>query len=323
MIQYKQNNKKKVNSRLEKNTDRLYTLIIATVIGILFLGGITYGIFQAAHTMLSSQANTTAMRNRTAISKQNVSSDLTAITNANIKFNGKDPITGQKVIKEFTKDGLNYSVNTDTSTVSITGSITGMTDDALRTDSTGHISLTIPKTVTDSQNKSYTITSIADQAFMNQKIYKVTLPDSIVYIGAQAFYNSHLGDLTQNGKFDDITVDRYNHGDNRDLTIPSKIKFIGRKAFADNYLYSITIPNADDLASLDSTATDTNALTYKSADQINTSPVDIQYTNAFVKLQYSSASAYDKRVKSASAQKYTFISGTYNDYFINTQRPKM
>ena len=317
VIQYKQHNKKKVDSRLEKNTDRLYMLIITTIIGILFLGGITYGIFQAAHTMLNSQSNTAAMRDRTAISKQNIASDLAAITSANIKFNGKDPITGQKVIKEFTKDGLNYSVNTDTSTVSVTG----MTDSALSTDSNGHISLTIPKTVTDSQNKSYTVTSIADQAFMNRKIYKVTLPDSIVYIGAQAFYNSHLGDLTQDGKFNDITVDQYNQRDSRSITIPSNIKFIGREAFANNYLYSISIPNADDLASLDVTATDHNAIEYKSADQINTSPVDTKFDKAFVMLQYSSASAYDKMVNSSITNKYTFVSGPYQDYFIITHRP--
>lgn len=317
MIQYKQHNKKKVDSRLEKNTDRLYMLIITTIIGIIFLGGITYGIFQAAHTMLNSQSNTAAMRDRTAISKQNIASDLAAITNANIKFNGKDPITGQKVIKVFTKDGLNYSVNTDTSTVSVIG----MTDDALSTDSNGHISLTIPKTVTDRQNKSYTVTSIADQAFMNRKIYKVTLPDSIVYIGAQAFYNTHLGDLTQDGKFKDLTIDQYNQFDSRSLTIPSNIEFIGREAFANNYLYAINIPDADDLASLDVTATDNNAIAYKSADQINTSPVDAKFDKAFVMLQYSSTSAYDKRVNSSITNKYTFVNGPYQDYFIIAQRP--
>lgn len=302
---------------MEKNTDRLYMLIITTIIGILFLGGITYGIFQAAHTMLNSQSNTAAMRDRTAISKQNIASDLAAITNANIKFGGKDPITGQKVIKTFTKDGLIYSVNTDTNTVSITG----MTDSALSTDSTGHISLIIPKTVTDRQNKSYTVTSIADQAFMNRKIYKVTLPNSIVYIGAQAFYNTHLGDLTQDGKFNNITIDQYNQFDSRSLTIPSNIKFIGREAFAHNYLYSINIPDADDLVSLDVTATDNNAIAYKSADQINTSPVDTKFDKAFIMLKYSSATAYDKRVNSSITNKYTFVSGPYQDYFIIAQRP--
>lgn len=302
---------------MEKNTDRLYTLIITTIIGILFLGAITYGIFQAAHTMLTSQDNTASMRGRTVISKQNLASDLAAITNANIKFGGKDPITGQKVIKAFTKNGLHYSVNTDTNTVSVTG----MTDDALSTDSSGHISLTIPKTVTDSQNKSYTVTSIADQAFMNRKIYKVTLPDSIVYIGAQAFYKCHLGDLTQNGKFDGITVNQYNQFDSRSLTIPSNIQFIGREAFANNYLYSINISDADDLASLDVTATDHNAISYKSSNQINTSPIDINFDKAFVMLKYSSERAYDKRVNSSITNKYTFVNGPYQDYFIITQRP--
>ena len=78
----------------------------------------------------------------------------------------------------------------------------------------------IPETV-NFNNKTYSVTSIGDEAFMNCALTSVTIPSSVTSIGARAFAGT---DLTS-------------------VTIPNGVTSIGDGAFYGTDLTSVTIPN--------------------------------------------------------------------------------
>ena len=127
----------------------------------------------------------------------------------------------------FDAGGLSYNV-TDAvaNTVEVTGRASGNTD----------TEIVIPSSVLDGTT-TYAVTTIGFQAFFNNDLTSVTIPDSVTTIGFQAF------------DFNGLTS----------VTIPDSVTTIGTKAFASNALTSVTIP--DSVTTIDIYAFSSNALT--------------------------------------------------------------
>jgi hypothetical protein len=111
---------------------------------------------------------------------------------------------GKMDAQEFTVGDLNYTVNPDGTTVTVTSHVNG-------TSASG--TLDIPETVTYS-GMSYTVSSIGDYAFdgCSNLTGSITIPNSVVTIGHYSFYGCR--------------------GFNGNLTIPIFVTSIGAAAFA-------------------------------------------------------------------------------------------
>lgn len=76
-------------------------------------------------------------------------------------------------------EGINYILDATTKTATVTSKTDGYTGE-----------VTIPASVTGSDNESYSVTAIAAEAFSgNTKMTKVHIPASIKKVGEKAFYN--------------------------------------------------------------------------------------------------------------------------------------
>lgn len=83
--------------------------------------------------------------------------------------------------QDFSVDGISYT---------ITSSVDPYTVEATDYDERS-TDVVIPRTVTNS-SMTYTVTSIGSQAFTNNSLISVTIPDSIIVIGQYAFVNNSL-----------------------------------------------------------------------------------------------------------------------------------
>jgi hypothetical protein len=138
-------------------------------------------------------------------------------------------------------DPLNYSVNPDGVSVTVTGHVYG-------TSASGTI--TIPETKTI-DGTTYTVTAIGDNAFKNcsDLTGSITIPNSVVTIGKRAFQNcaGFTGPLTIGNSV--VTIDDYAFDGCDDLTgsltIPNSVTTIGYRAFCGcDFTGSLTIPNS-------------------------------------------------------------------------------
>lgn len=140
----------------------------------------------------------------------------------------------------FTIGNLNYIVNSDGTTVTVTGHVDG-------TAATG--SLVIPESV-NYQGTSYPVTRIGDSAFMGCRglTGSLTIGNSVTTIGRQAFRecNGFTGDLTIGNSV--TTVDHMAFcgcGFTGNLTIGNSVNSIGNYAFAYSFFTgSLLIPNS-------------------------------------------------------------------------------
>jgi len=128
----------------------------------------------------------------------------------------------------FDAGGLSYNV-TSATTVEVTGRASGNTDTVI----------VIPSSVSDS-GTIYAVTTIGVQAFLNNALTSVTIPDSVTTIGVQAFYNNNLTSVTIPDSVTTIDVNAFTFNFLTSVTIPDSVTTIGVQAFLNTALTSVT-----------------------------------------------------------------------------------
>ena len=96
----------------------------------------------------------------------------------------------------------------------------------------------IPSSVSDS-GPIYAVTTIGFQAFLNNALTSVTIPDSVTTIGVQAFYNNNLTSVTIPDSVTTIDVNAFTFNFLTSVTIPDSVTTIGVQAFFNTTLTSV------------------------------------------------------------------------------------
>jgi hypothetical protein len=99
--------------------------------------------------------------------------------------------------------------------------------------------LVIPATINGSS-----VTSIGGNAFQNNQLTSVTIPDSVTSIGDVAFQNNQLTSVTIPDSVTSIGVFAFADNQLTSVTIPDSVTSIGEAAFQNNQLTSVTIPDS-------------------------------------------------------------------------------
>lgn len=156
----------------------------------------------------------------------------------------------------FTSGNLNYSLNDDGASVTVTGHVDG-------TDATGE--LVIPESV-ELYGTTYPVTVIGSSAFSGCSGLTGTLviPNSVIYISNYAFYYCHnmQGSLVLGNGVK--TIDNYAFyycGFTGTLTIPENVTIIRERAFGACYNFTSLIYNAINCSIYDTWLASSNYLT--------------------------------------------------------------
>lgn len=135
---------------------------------------------------------------------------------------------------QFTVDGITYTVNEDGSTCYVSGCSISVTE------------AVIPETVTDESGKSYSVTSIGNDAFhYNRSLTSIKISDSVTSIGDGAFKDCYnLSSIELSNSLVSIGTSAFGHCNQlSSIEIPNSVTSIGVAAFSDCYsLSSIVIP---------------------------------------------------------------------------------
>ncbi|WP_270276926.1 leucine-rich repeat domain-containing protein [Enterococcus casseliflavus] len=94
--------------------------------------------------------------------------------------------------------------------------------------------------------KGIEVTAIRDRAFANITFKSIKLPDSIKYIGKEAFRESDIKELVLPANLEIIDDRAFQYANNLEgtLIIPENVRYIGQNAFQSNYLTSIVFPES-------------------------------------------------------------------------------
>jgi uncharacterized repeat protein (TIGR02543 family) len=103
--------------------------------------------------------------------------------------------------------------------------------------------VTIPATVTLG-SVTYHVTTIGNDAFQNNLLTSVTIPNSVTTIGNFAFAFNLLASVTIPNSVTTIGSGAFRNNLLTSVTIPNSVTTIGNFAFAVNLLASVTIPNS-------------------------------------------------------------------------------
>ncbi len=103
--------------------------------------------------------------------------------------------------------------------------------------------LVIPEQV-ENNGVTYTVTSIGDNAFYDNNLTFITIPNSITSIGKAAFMYNKLTNVTIPNSVTDIGNSAFYVNELRDVTIPNSVTNIGGNAFIYNKLTNLVIPNS-------------------------------------------------------------------------------
>ena len=132
----------------------------------------------------------------------------------------------------FDVGGFSYSILNGTD-VEVTGRASGNTD----TD------IVIPATASDGTT-TYSVTTIGDDAFLNNALTSVIIPDSVTTIGDRAFSRNPLTSVVIPDSVTTIGDSAFFNNVLDSVIIPDSVTTIGRDAFYNNDLTSVTIPNS-------------------------------------------------------------------------------
>jgi hypothetical protein len=103
------------------------------------------------------------------------------------------------------------------------------------------------------------VTTIGFQAFYDNQLTSVTIPNSVTTIGSQAFHSNDLTSVTIPNSVTTISIHAFNSNDLTSVTISDNVTTIDTGVFAYNDLTSVTIP--DNVTIIGSYAFHTNKLT--------------------------------------------------------------
>ena len=127
--------------------------------------------------------------------------------------------------------------------------VTRIADGAFNTGYNFLTSVTIPNTVVH----------IGANAFSGNRLASITIPNSVVSIGSSAFHSNQLTSVTIPNSVVSIESSAFHSNQLTSVTIPNSVVSIGGSAFHSNQLTSITIPNS--VVSIGSSAFTGNQLT--------------------------------------------------------------
>ena len=134
----------------------------------------------------------------------------------------------------FDAGGFKYDVIVGTSNVELGGCVSAPC--AVK-------DIVIPATVVDS-GTTYSVTTIGDLAFSQNRLTSVVIPDSVTTIGDRAFATNALtSSVTIPNSVTRIGFAAFQTNALTSVTIPNSVTIIGNAAFQDNALTSVTIGN--------------------------------------------------------------------------------
>ena len=142
-------------------------------------------------------------------------------------------ISSIAIAQNFTDGGLNYSVNSDNTSVTVTGRTTGNTNTEIG----------IPDTASDGTT-TFDVTIIGNQAFVFNELTSVTIGNSVITIGDRAFDTNQLTSVTIPNSVTSIGNQAFTNNQLMELIIPDSVITIGDRAFDINPLDSVTIGNS-------------------------------------------------------------------------------
>ena len=79
-------------------------------------------------------------------------------------------------------------------------------------------------------------------SFFSSEIKKVTLPETLTYIGNESFYDNYIENIKIPESVTYIGSNAFEENELTSVTIPEGVTYIGNFAFADNDLTNIVIP---------------------------------------------------------------------------------
>ncbi len=88
------------------------------------------------------------------------------------------------------------------------------------------------------------LTHIKDDAFLNNKLKNVIIPDSVITIGESAFSNNQLTNITIPNSVTTIGDYAFAANELTSVVIPDSVTSIGEEAFTENHLTTVIIPNS-------------------------------------------------------------------------------
>jgi hypothetical protein len=195
---------------------------INAAIGTTGWGGVTFSTAtgNVPVVLLVASANTSTNTNNNTNTSTNTNNNTNTSTNTN------NNTTSSASEQDYTY--------TPDSPVAGEATITG------RTAGNNSTTMTIPSTVTGS-GTTYNVTSIVANAFRNNSLTSVTIPDSVTSIGSYAFYNNSLISVTIGNSVTSIGDNAFRNNSLTSVTIGNSVTSIGDNAFYNNSLISVTI----------------------------------------------------------------------------------